>query len=333
MLSWWLEPIDKRIIMKKFLCILIVLVWLNASAQTSFLPNVTWTGYYNGVPVAVRVSDIMMTAQTWLKPGTDSIFAIRLYQNVSGGTDTLKFFRYRIPATNWADIPGKPSTFTAAAHTHQWSEITNQPSIPSAQVQSDWNALSGMGVVLNKPTIPAAQVQSDWNSVSGLGVILNKPIIPVVLTTSLTGYSSGAGTLSASDNILQGFNKLNGNITATTTTANNAMPKSGGTFTGKITVTTIGQTRRAIADANATIASTDYLIAFTSISAARTVTLPAASSVSGQFFIIKDESGSASLVNTISIVGTVDAASNPVVITIGRGLYRIYSNGTSWFAW
>ena len=35
----------------------------------------------------------------------------------------------------------------------------------------------------NKPTIPAAQVNSDWNATSGVAEILNKPTIP-----SLTGY-------------------------------------------------------------------------------------------------------------------------------------------------
>ena len=49
-------------------------------------------------------------------------------------------------------------------------------STPS-QVQSDWNAVSGLGQILNKPTIPAAQVQSDWNATSGLAQILNKPTI------------------------------------------------------------------------------------------------------------------------------------------------------------
>jgi hypothetical protein len=46
------------------------------------------------------------------------------------------------------------------------------------QVQSDWNAASGLGEILNKPTIPAAQVNSDWNAVSGVAEILNKPSIP-----------------------------------------------------------------------------------------------------------------------------------------------------------
>jgi hypothetical protein len=39
-----------------------------------------------------------------------------------------------------------------------------------ATVGADWNSN-----VTNKPTIPAAQVQTDWNASSGMGVLLNKP--------------------------------------------------------------------------------------------------------------------------------------------------------------
>lgn len=62
------------------------------------------------------------------------------------------------------------------------TDVTNKPTIPAAQVNSDWNASSGLAQILNKPTIPAAQVQSDWNAVSGMGVVLNKPTIPAAYT-------------------------------------------------------------------------------------------------------------------------------------------------------
>lgn len=36
------------------------------------------------------------------------------------------------------------------------NDITDFPTIPAAQVQSDWNAVSGMGVILNKPSVTPA---------------------------------------------------------------------------------------------------------------------------------------------------------------------------------
>ena len=57
------------------------------------------------------------------------------------------------------------------------------PTIPAAQIQSDWNQAdnSALDFIKNKPTIPAAQVNSDWDAVSGVAEILNKPTIPVNL--------------------------------------------------------------------------------------------------------------------------------------------------------
>ena len=64
--------------------------------------------------------------------------------------------------------------------------IKNKPTIPAAQVNSDWDAASGVAEILNKPTlstvatsgdyddlinkptIPAAQVNSDWDAASGV---------------------------------------------------------------------------------------------------------------------------------------------------------------------
>lgn len=104
---------------------------------------------------------------------------------------------------SYGDLSGKPALFSGV-----YADLTGKPSIPAAQVQSDWSATSGLGVVLNKPvlfsgayadltnkpTIPAAQVQSDWSATTGLGVILNKPAIPVLparyakrLTTAADG--------------------------------------------------------------------------------------------------------------------------------------------------
>lgn len=53
------------------------------------------------------------------------------------------------------------------------------PTIPAAQIQSDWNQSnsSSKDYIKNKPTIPAAQIQSDWNQTNSsvLDYIKNKP--------------------------------------------------------------------------------------------------------------------------------------------------------------
>ena len=44
------------------------------------------------------------------------------------------------------------SSLAAVATSGSYNDLSNKPTIPAAQVQSDWNAVSGMGVILNKPT-------------------------------------------------------------------------------------------------------------------------------------------------------------------------------------
>ena len=93
-------------------------------------------------------------------------------------------------------IKNKPELATVAT-TGDYSDLTNKPTIPAAQVNSDWNAVSGVAQILNKPnlatvatsgsyndlsnkpTIPAAQVQADWNQSDNTQVdyIKNKPTI------------------------------------------------------------------------------------------------------------------------------------------------------------
>jgi hypothetical protein len=93
--------------------------------------------------------------------------------------------------------------------------------------------------------------------------------------------------------------------------------------------------RTTVADAIYTVLSTDYLVAYTSLSAARTVTLPAASTFNaGRRLVIIDESGSASQTNAISLApnGTdTIAGSNTtqVIINIPRGRIELECNGSN----
>lgn len=57
-------------------------------------------------------------------------------------------------ASDWADITNKPN-FATVATSGSYNDLSNKPSIPAAQVNSDWNAASGVAQILNKPTIPS----------------------------------------------------------------------------------------------------------------------------------------------------------------------------------
>lgn len=57
------------------------------------------------------------------------------------------------------------------------SYIENKPSLATVATSGSYNDLE------NLPTIPAAQVNSDWNSVTGVTQILNKPTLATVATS------------------------------------------------------------------------------------------------------------------------------------------------------
>lgn len=99
----------------------------------------------------------------------------------------------------------------AVATSGSYTDLTDKPAIPAAQVNADWNAASGVARILNKPNlaavattgdyndlqntpaIPAAQVNADWNAAAGVARILNRPTLSPVAT---------AGTHSALADIL-----------------------------------------------------------------------------------------------------------------------------------
>lgn len=91
--------------------------------------------------------------------------------------------------------------------------------------------------------------------------------------------------------------------------------------------------RTVVSDTNYVALTTDCIIAYTSLSAGRSVTLPITAGVA-QIFIIKDESGLAGTDN-ITIAGasgTIDGSANKV-INANYGVLRVYFQGTNYFTW
>lgn len=83
------------------------------------------------------------------------------------------------------------SSLNLVATTGDYSYLINTPTIPAAQVQSNWNETntSSKAYILNKPTIPAAQVQSDWNetNTSSKAYIQHKPDLSYKVSSSTSG--------------------------------------------------------------------------------------------------------------------------------------------------
>lgn len=65
-----------------------------------------------------------------------------------------------------------------------WAKAANKPSYTASEV----------GALPDTTVIPAAQVNSDWNASSGVAQILNKPTIPTV-PTNVSSFTNDAGYL------------------------------------------------------------------------------------------------------------------------------------------
>jgi len=138
-----------------------------------------------------------------------------------------------------ADSAVQPGDLAAVATSGSYNDLTNQPVIPPAQVNSDWNAITGVTQILNKPTlgtaaaqdstafataaqgalaqsavqpgdlasvatsgaygdltgqptIPAAQVNSDWDATSGVAQILNKPTLGTAALADSSSFATAA---------------------------------------------------------------------------------------------------------------------------------------------
>ena len=80
---------------------------------------------------------------------------------------------------------------------------------------------------------------------------------------------------------------------------------------------------------------TDYIVAVTDNSAARTISLPNTGVATGQVFIVKDAAGTAASANNITVnvtggVKTIDGATSQSINT-NYGSLTVYYNGTNYF--
>ena len=123
-------------------------------------------------PTTLPASDVYAWAKASTKPTYSASEVGALPSNTvipaAPGTLTTTSTTALSTATNEA-LSGNISLHKVAK-TGTYDDLVGKPTIPAAQVQSDWNATSGMGVILNKPTIPTieslttSEIDTIWNN-------------------------------------------------------------------------------------------------------------------------------------------------------------------------
>jgi len=83
------------------------------------------------------------------------------------------------------------TSISAVGFSNNYNDLDNLPTIPAAQVNSDWNATSGVEEILNKPTLTSGTVTSVALTMPSAFSVANSPV-----TTSGSLDVTGAGTVS-----------------------------------------------------------------------------------------------------------------------------------------
>lgn len=142
-----------------------------------------------------------------------------------------------------------------------YNDLSDKPTIPAAQVNSDWNATSGLAQILNKPNLATVATSGSYNDLSNKPTIpdtsnlANKDLsnltttgnakfqAPLVSGTNIKTINStsllGNGNINVADTTLSNVASIDAN-SAVQTALDGKVSKSGDTMTGALTVETAG---------------------------------------------------------------------------------------------
>lgn len=205
---------------------------IRAKADSSSLASVATSGLYSDLTGAPTIPTVYNGTLTIQQDGTTlGTFSANQSTNetiniTGGGSSYTAGNGISIDANNEisvdtavvaevSDIPTKTSdlqndgsdgtsTYVEAddlatvATSGSYADLLNTPTIPAAQVNSDWNANSGVAEILNKPSLAAVATSGAYSDLTGT------PTIPTVndatLTITQNGTSAGTFTANASSN-------------------------------------------------------------------------------------------------------------------------------------
>lgn len=134
---------------------------------------------------------------------------------------------------------------TTAQYLRGDGTLATFPSIPSSQVNSDWNSSSGLSQILNKPSLATVATSGSYNDLS------SKPTIPTTFDQLSDGTTNKAFTATL-------LTKLNGIATAATANDTDANLKNRANHTGTQTASTISDFTESAQDAVGAMVSADF---------------------------------------------------------------------------
>lgn len=145
---------------------------------TPVLSTVAITGAYSdlsGKPVLSTVATSGSYTDLSNKPTIPAAQVQVDWNATTGITSILNKPSLSAVATTgaYSDLSGRPTLATVAA-TGSYTDLSNQPTIPDAQVQTDWNAITGISAIANKPAVIAAG-ETPADARASIGAIPEAP--------------------------------------------------------------------------------------------------------------------------------------------------------------
>lgn len=163
----------------------------------------------DGVPTfrALEKADIPLASETAVSGGTTTSLVTTgekyTWNSKQDAISDLSTIRDGASAGATAVQPGDLATVATSG---SYNDLTNKPTIPAAQVNSDWNATSGVAQILNKPTIPTVgdaeiEIQKNGTKVDSFTTNQsgNKKTINITVPTNNNQLTNGAGYITSAD--------------------------------------------------------------------------------------------------------------------------------------
>lgn len=223
----------------------------SSSTQNGYLTSSDWSTFNGKQSVIIFGTGV----QTALAVNIGSAGAPILF-NGTGGTPSSITLTNATGTAATLNIGGNASTVTTNANlTGPVTSTGNATSIANGAISNVMLANSAVANLSGTNTGDQTITLTGEASGSGTGSFAVTLSNSAVIDKVLTGYTSGAGTVSATDNILQAIQKLNGNITGAITgvssvsgTTNRITSTGGATpiidislsYTGQTSIVTVG---------------------------------------------------------------------------------------------
>ena len=149
--------------------------WITPSAGTVYTPG-------DGIDIT---NDVISADVDGVTIGIDSTTKqIKSLQTIPTKTSDLQNDSNFVVASSLATV----------ATTGSYSDLSNKPSIPAAQVNSDWNAVSGVSQILNKPNLATVATTGAYSDLSGTPTI---PTVDQTYSAASTNAQSGVAVAQA----------------------------------------------------------------------------------------------------------------------------------------